>query len=75
MKKQIAKVKTFVTKHERDIDRVTWYVIGAAVGIFAADVGRKVSYNQFAARHPEHDIVVKDKQGYFYGLDNIDKKE
>lgn len=75
MKKQIAKVKTFVHKHEREIEKYSWYALGGVIGLIASDVARNNTYNRFAARHPEYDIVTRDKQGHFYGLNLKDEKE
>lgn len=70
-KKQPGKIKTFITKHEREIERFTYYAIGAVVGLAVGDIVRKKSYDQFSSEHPEIDLVLKDRNGDFYGFNPV----
>lgn len=71
MKKQINKIKTFVKKNEGEIVRIAYYALGAVAGITAVRIANKASFDIFAAQHPEHDFVLKDRDGHFYGMNEI----
>lgn len=68
MKKQFNKFKTFIKRNEEEFVRLGYYTAGAAAGLLAARIATKKSYDLFAARHPEDDLVLKDKNGEFYGI-------
>lgn len=68
MKNQFDKLKNFARKHESEILRLTYYVLGAAAGITAVKLANRVSFDRFALKHPEHDYVLRDKNGNFYGI-------
>lgn len=75
MKKTINKIKTFAQKHEEELIRHTYYAVGVVAGITAAHIYNKSSFDSFAKRNPDLELILKDKKGYFHGFNRINTEE
>jgi len=73
MKKQIEKIKKFKQEHEAEITKYSWYAYGVVVGITAKVISEKVMFGIKANEHPDWELILRDKKGYFHGFNRMEE--